>query len=169
VNANYLLVLVALCACQSKSASPAPNVSVSAIPTPSRPPSAADALDELDGRREVPLLPMMAHHQKQSMRDHLVVVQEVVAALGASDFVKVAESAKRIGYSETMGRMCQHMGAGAPGFTEQALAFHRTADSIVHAAAERDSAAVLTALSSTLAACTTCHASYKQKLVDTLP
>jgi DNA-binding MarR family transcriptional regulator len=39
------------------------------------------ALDRMDTRAPVPLLPMMANHQKQNMRDHLVAVQEIVAAL----------------------------------------------------------------------------------------
>lgn len=111
---------------------------------------------------------MMANHQKQNMRDHLVVVQELVAATAQRDFAKVALAAGRIGYSETMGRMCEHMGAGAAGFTEQALRFHHSADRIADAARREDSQAVLTALSETLGACTACHATYKQKLVDKL-
>jgi hypothetical protein len=131
--------------------------------------SSADELDRLDQRKPLPLLPMMANHQKENMRDHLVVVQEVVAAAAARDFAKVARAARRIGYSEAMGQMCEHMGAGAPGFTEQALAFHHSADRIVDAAKREDSAAVLSALGETLATCTGCHAAYKQKLVDRLP
>jgi hypothetical protein len=127
------------------------------------------ALEQLDSRKPVPLLPMMAHHQKQNMRDHLVVVQEIVAAAATQDFSRVASAAKRIGYSETMGQMCQHLGAGAPGFTEQALAFHRLADRIGEAANRNDATAVLTSLGETLAACTACHAAYKQKLVASLP
>ncbi len=37
-----------------------------------------------------------------------------------------------------MGAMCTHMGAGAPGFTEQALHFHHTADKIGDAARKHD-------------------------------
>ena len=50
--------------------------SVSAAPAVSG--DARAALDQLDRRARVPLLPMMAHHQKQNMRDHLLVVLEVV-------------------------------------------------------------------------------------------
>lgn len=144
---------------------------------PSPPPSAIaqashallmDELERLDQRTPLPLLPMMANHQKQSMREHLTVVQEVVSATATGDFVKVAQAAQRIGYSKAMGKMCEHMGAGAPGFTEQAIAFHHSADRIVDAAKREDSAAVLGALGETLTACTGCHASYKQKLVEKL-
>jgi len=131
--------------------------------------TASEALDELDRRRPVPLLPMMAQHQKENMREHLQAVQEVIAAAAVGDFDKSAEAAKRMGFSETMGRMCAHMGAGAPGFTEQALAFHHTADEIVAAASNRDSPALLSAVAKTLRACTNCHATFKQQVVASLP
>lgn len=131
--------------------------------------SPVEALDKLDQRRPVPLLPMMAHHQKESMREHLEAVQEVVAAAALNDFDKVAVAAKRMGFSEAMGRRCEHMGAAAPGFTEQALAFHHTADEIVSAATKQDGPGVLAALSKTLGVCTSCHATFKQQPVATLP
>lgn len=109
---------------------------------------------------------MMAQHQKENMRDHLVVVQEVVLALARDDFEAVAQAAARIGYSEKMEEMCSHMGAGAPGFTEQAVGFHRTADGIAAAAREKDRAKVLVELGATLETCTACHAAWKQELVD---
>jgi hypothetical protein len=58
------------------------------------------------------------------------------------------------------------MGAGAPGFTEKALNFHRTADKIGDAAKKHDSDAVMKALTDTLATCTSCHAMFKQQVVD---
>ena len=130
--------------------------------------NALEELDRLDQRKPLPLLPMMANHQKQSMREHLAAVQELVSASATRDFGKVAQAAQRMGYSETMAQMCEHMGAGAAGFTEQALAFHHSADKIVAAAQREDSPAVLSALSDTLATCTACHASYKQSVVAKL-
>lgn len=62
--------------------------------------------------------------------------------------------------------MCTHMGAGAPGFNEQALLFHHTADKIGDAARARDMKAVLSALSETMSTCTGCHATFKQSVVD---
>ena len=143
---------------------PAPPVPATALPAVAASP--ADALDRMDTRTPVPLLPMMASHQKQNMRDHLAAVQEIVAALATDDFAAVEQAAARIGYSEQMGQMCTHMGAGAPGFTDQALAFHHTADRIAAAARDRDRARVLTELGATLQACTTCHATWKQQIVD---
>ena len=123
-------------------------------------------LDALDGRTPVPMLAMMANHQKQNMRDHLLAVQEIAAGAASGDFPAVERSAARIGYSEPMGRMCTHMGAAAPGFTERALDFHHTADTISAAAREHDQTKVLQALGATLARCTGCHAVFKQNVVD---
>jgi hypothetical protein len=140
---------------------PAPNSTPAVAPT-----TAAESLDKMDTRRPLPLLPMMANHQKQNMRDHLLAVQEIVAALATDDFPAIAKAAGRIGYSEQMGQMCTHMGAGAPGFTEQALAFHHTADGITAAAKARDRARVLAEFGATLQTCTACHALWKQQVVD---
>ena len=176
VLAVFSVVLVAGC---SREPPPAPTVTAPAGASQSAPAGApqsapasapqsasARALDQMDARTPVPLLPMMAHHQKQNMRDHLVAVQEIVAALATDDFAGVERAAGRIGYSEQMGQMCTHMGAGAPGFAEQALEFHHAADRIAEAAHDRDRPRVLTELGTTLQACTACHARWKQQVVD---
>ena len=168
------LILAAACvaalgACQRpKAPNPGPSAAATSTPAGSSTGIAApqQALDRLDGRVAVPLLPMMANHQKENMRDHLLAVQEIVLAAGNDDFAGVERAAGRIGYSEQMGRMCTHMGAAAPGFTEQALDFHHTADTIAAAARQRDRAAVLRALGATLRTCTGCHAAFKQRVVD---
>jgi hypothetical protein len=128
--------------------------------------SPSEQLDRLDARTPLPLLPAMANHQKQSMREHLEAVQAIVAAISSSDFDAARRAASRIGLSEQMGQMCSHMGAAAPGFTERAIEFHQTADRITAAAQARDGAALLTAFSATLQTCTSCHAAWKQQVVD---
>ncbi|NUP11866.1 MAG: cytochrome c [Polyangiaceae bacterium] len=127
---------------------------------------AVAALDRMDARTPVPLLPMMANHQKENMRDHLFAVQEIIAALATDDFAAIERTAGRIGFSESMGKTCTHMGAGAPGFTEQAIGFHRAADRIAAAAREGDRTGVLTELNTTLKSCVSCHAAWKQQVVD---
>jgi len=128
--------------------------------------TAADDLAALDTRKPVPLQPMMAWHQKQNMMDHLVVIQEVTAALAVDDWQGVAQAAKRIASSAQMQQTCEHMGAGADGFTDLALDFHRRADAIGVAAKQQDAKAVLQATSTTLQACTQCHATYRQEVVS---
>jgi hypothetical protein len=127
---------------------------------------AQQALDAMDTRAPVPLIPRMAHHQKQNMRDHLVAVQEIVTAMATDDFAAIERAAGRIGFSEQMGQMCTHMGAGAPGFTDLALGFHHSADAIAAAARQGDRVAVTRALGSTLQTCTGCHAAFRQSVVD---
>jgi hypothetical protein len=123
-------------------------------------------LDALDSRKPVSLIPMMAHHQKQNMREHLLAVQEIVTGLAVDDFAAAEKAAVRIASSEQMAQMCTHMGAGAPGFTDQALAFHKTADGVLAAAKAKDKRAALQALGATLATCTACHDAWKQEIVD---
>ncbi len=155
-------LLFAAVACRAKT-EPAPAPSAAAATSAHAPPAAHDSLDQ---RTPLPLLPMMAHHQKQNMRDHLEAVQQITAAVARSDFEAVATAVKRIGYSEQMGRMCEHLGSAPPGSTELALEFHHQAATIATAAHSRDPAAVSAALAETLSTCTTCHARFKQQIVD---
>jgi hypothetical protein len=158
------LIALLLAGC---SAEPPLERPVAARAAPAATPSdVRDALDALDGRAPVPLLPHMAHHQKQNMRDHLVAVQEIAGALAAGDYPAVERAAGRIGYSDAMGQMCTHMGAGAPGFADRAVEFHRTADGIARAARAGSTEDVLRALDATLRTCTSCHATWKQHVVD---
>lgn len=157
-------ILVAAHGACSREPQPAPVTTASV--TAAEPMSAVAALDQMDPRMPVPLLPAMAHHQKQNMRDHLVVVQEIVLALASDDFAAAERAASRIASSDAMGQTCSHMGAGAPGFTSAALHFHLTADRIGDAARARDRTGVLDALGSTLQTCTSCHAAWKQQIVD---
>lgn len=158
--------LLGLAACKvGTPQKPAPT-GKAAADEPARVCAAHASLDGMDTRVPVPLLPMMANHQKQNMRDHLLAVQEIVLAAGREDFAGIQSAVKRIGFSPQMGQMCSHMGAGAKGFTEQALAFHHTADSIGAAARQHDRGAVMKALGATLQACTGCHETFRQRVVD---
>ncbi|MGO9329197.1 MAG: hypothetical protein ACLQJ0_13900 [Steroidobacteraceae bacterium] len=124
------------------------------------------ASEPIENRRPLPLLQMMADHQKQMMRDHLGAVQEIVTALAADDFEAVERAAGRLGYSDEIGRICTRFGAASPAFADQALSFHHTADGIAVAARERSHQHVLDELSTTLQACKACHAAWKQQVVD---
>lgn len=130
------------------------------------PARAQESAVSVDTRRPVPLTKMMALHQKQNMRDHLLAIQEIVGALAARDFAAAAKSAARIGSSPQAEQMCAHMGAGAPGFTEKGMLFHHTADRIIEAAERRDLDASLVAVSETLATCDSCHREFRQEITD---
>lgn len=135
-------------------------------PPASGPADPVEALNRLDPRRPVPLLPAMAWHQKQSMQQHLVAVEAITHALSHEDWDGVAAAARTIGTSPDMQRTCRRMGAGAEGFTDLALEFHQRADAVAEAATTRDAAAVLRATSVMLRTCTACHATYRQDVVD---
>jgi cytochrome c556 len=164
--------MTAIVVCVSASVAGAGYLNVSTVmadnPFSSAPPHMAHGAsnDGLDTRTPLPLTAMMAEHQKQNMRDHLAAVQEIVAALAADDMSAVEKAARRIGYSDGMVQMCQHMGAGAPGFADLALTFHRTADTIADAAQHGDRKAATAALAATLSTCVGCHAAYRQQVVD---
>lgn len=109
-----------------------------------------EQLNDLDPRRPVPLQPMMAWHQKQNMMEHLVAIQRIADGLAREDWEAVAQASALIESSPQMQQMCQHMGAGADGFTELALEFHRRADRIGVAARAQDARGTLQATSHTL-------------------
>ncbi len=130
--------------------------------------SPATELATLDARVPVPLQPMMAWHQKQNMMQHLVAIQQLTAGLAHKDWEAVAVASKSLGSTPQMKQMCQHMGAGAEGFTEAALDFHQRADAISEAASRRSVSEVLHTTAVTLQACTSCHAVYRQEVVDSV-
>jgi hypothetical protein len=158
---------IALGACRDSAADPAghPPAGTSGAHTVPAKPTSTPASGSVDSRIPVPLTAMMAMHQKRDMRDHLRVVQEIMAALGGDDFNAVASSAARIGWSEQQAAKCKHMGAGAPGFAAMGERFHRTADQIGVAARHRDRPGVVHALNDTLQMCVGCHESYRQDIV----
>lgn len=135
-------------------------------PAPEPVPSPYEQLAAMDTRAPVPLQPMMAHHQKQNMMEHLEAIQQIVDGAAREDWAQVKSAAALIETSPQMSQMCTHMGAGAPGFTELALSFHKAADTIAPAAEAADVGAVLSATSATLVVCTQCHATYRQEVVS---
>lgn len=153
-----LLLLVGASACEPAS------------PTPDASPAAAEGphaeLAAMDPRAPVPLQPMMAWHQKQNMMEHLVAIQRITDGLARQDWEGIAAAAALIESSPAMQQQCEHMGAGADGFTERALDFHSRADAIAPAARAQDAQGVLRATAATLEACTGCHVAYRQEVVD---
>lgn len=164
--ATGLFLLVTACGLGVDGAPTSEPTSTATDASPSDTCAPYEALAELDSRKGVPLQPRMAWHQKQNMMDHLVVIHEVIDGVAREDWEAVARSSSRIESSPQMAQTCEHMGAGADGFTEMALDFHRRADGIGVAARTGDKSAVLAAVSRTLAACTACHATYRQDVVD---
>lgn len=102
-----------------------------------------------------------------NMRDHLLALQELQAALSASRFDQAAEIAeKRLGMSS----MPRH-GASAvaghmpPGMQEMGSQMHRSASrfsaAATDAAVSNDMRSALAALAQLTATCVACHAAYR--------
>jgi hypothetical protein len=129
--------------------------------------ASAQAADE----RELVKMPaMMQEHMLTSMRDHLDVLNEVLADVAAERFTeagRVAES--RLGTSSFGQHGAAHMAPFMPkGMQEAGTALHRAASRFALVAEEADldrsykgMAKLTGALSEMTAACTACHAGYR--------
>ena len=168
-GATISVCILCIAACEKPPAPSAPAATTAAAApaeTIDCPTQAIDDLYAMDTRKPVPPQPMMAWHQKQNMMDHLVAIQGITDGLARQDWEAIAANSAKIEPSPQMEQMCQHMGAGAEGFTELALSFHQTAKSIGEAARAKDANGVLTATSQTLQVCTSCHATFRQDVVS---
>ena len=83
--------------------------------------SPIEELNSLDPRAPVPLQPMMAWLQKQNMQEHLVAIQRITEALSRDDWKAVSAATSMLALSPQMEMQCEHMGAGADGFTKAQL------------------------------------------------
>ncbi|MDO9182248.1 MAG: hypothetical protein Q7U04_07555 [Bacteriovorax sp.] len=119
-----------------------------------------------DTRKPLPLTAMMAEHQKQNMRGHLEAIRDLTEAFISKNFKQIEDAGKRLGTSPEMNMMCDHMGRGAPGFTEMALRMHSEADKITDAGQKKNLKAAMVATNRTLQHCTACHAVYKQEIIS---
>jgi len=120
----------------------------------------------VDTRKPLPLTAMMAEHQKQNMRGHLEAIRDLTEAFISKNFKQIEEAGKKLGTSPQMAMMCDHMGRGAPGFTEMALRMHSEADKITEAGQKKNLKAAMIAANRTLQSCTACHAIYKQEVLS---
>lgn len=118
-----------------------------------------------DARKPVPLNATMAQHQLQNMREHLIAVQEIIAAMSERNFAGMKKAAQKLSSSPQMNMMCEHMGQGAPGYTEMGLALHKAADQLLVHADNKNYDAFVKQLNVTVKTCTSCHAQFKQQII----
>jgi len=171
---HLMWILVLLVACESKPPSDSANtvepksevVAQEVAATEGKCDGPMEELYAMDPRKPVPLQPMMAWHQKQNMMEHLVAIQLINKGVAEEDWEGVLKAVDLIGSSPQMAKMCEHMGAGAEGFTPLALEFHARADTIREPAQKKDILGTIRATASTLETCTSCHAAYRQDVVD---
>jgi cytochrome c556 len=120
------------------------------------------AADE-DTRIKVDLPAMMKTHMLHSMRDHLLAVHEIQAALAKGEFDKASDIAeKRIGMSSLDSHQAAHMAPFMPeGMQAIGTEMHHAASRFAMTASEGDLARSLAALSRVTEQCVACHMTYR--------
>jgi cytochrome c556 len=116
-----------------------------------------------DTRIKVDLPAMMKTHMLHSMRDHLLAVQEIQAALATGAFDKASDIAeKRLGMSSLESHNAAHMAPFMPeGMQAIGTEMHHAASRFAMTASEGDLARSLAALSKVTEQCVACHMTYR--------
>jgi len=116
-----------------------------------------------DTRTKVDFPPMMQVHMLSNMRDHLVVINEILIYLSTDEMDKAADIAEnRLGMSAMKlhgaGQQAQFM---PDGMKKIGSNMHRAASRFSRKSEEGDPEAAYKALQEITAACVACHAAYK--------
>lgn len=120
-----------------------------------------------DSRQLVKMPPPMQEHMLTNMRDHLVALGEIQAALAKGDYAEAANvSEQRIGMSSLQGHGASHMAPLMPkGMQDIGTTMHRTASRFARTAQEaavtNDLPRALGVLAELTQQCTACHAGYR--------
>lgn len=120
-----------------------------------------------DARQLVQMPAPMQEHMLANMRDHLVAMGEIQAALAKGRFEQAADIAEsRIGMSSLDAHGASHMAPHMPKpMQEMGTAMHRAASrfgrSAQEASLENDVPKALAALAELTKTCTACHAAYR--------
>ena len=120
-----------------------------------------------DPRQLVEMPAPMQEHMLANMRDHLVAMGEIQAALAAGKFNEAADIAEqRIGMSSLQGHGASHMAPYMPKpMQDIGTTMHRTASrfarSTQEAAVTNDIPRALGALAELTRQCNACHAGYR--------
>lgn len=120
-----------------------------------------------DPRQRVEMPAPMQEHMLANMRDHLVALGEIQAALAAGKYGESADIAEqRIGMSSLQGHGASHMAPYMPkGMQDIGTAMHRSASRFARTAQEaavtNDTPRALGALADLTRQCNACHAGYR--------
>lgn len=120
-----------------------------------------------DTREPVTMPPMMQEHLRANMRDHLLAVSEIQAALAAGQYDRAADIAeRRLGMTSLEAHGARHMAGMMPaGMQAIGTTMHhaasRFAATVQEAAVTGDLPRALGALSEVTQQCVACHAGYR--------
>jgi hypothetical protein len=121
------------------------------------------ATADKDTRQFVQLPEMMQQHMMSNMRDHLVTLNEILAALADGALDKAADTAEhRLGMSSLESHGASHMAEFMPkGMRQAGTNMHKAASRFAMKAQEGDVLSAYDALSDVTAACVACHSAYR--------
>lgn len=116
-----------------------------------------------DARKKVTLPDPMREHMLANMRDHLVALNQIQAALAAGKLDQAADVAEtRIGMSSLGGHGAEHMAPYMPqSMQDIGTAMHHAASRFARSAHEGDLKKALIDLSGITQQCVACHAGYR--------
>jgi hypothetical protein len=116
-----------------------------------------------DEREWVDLPEPMRQHMLANMRDHLVVVHQLIALLAQQDWQRAGELAEsRLGMSSLDDHGARHMAGHMPeGMRQAGTRMHRAASQFALRVEEGETSAAYAALAEVTAACVSCHAAYR--------
>jgi hypothetical protein len=121
------------------------------------------SMAEDDTRQLVQLPEIMQQHMMSNMRDHLVVINELLINLANDELDKAARTAEyRLGMSSLESHGASHMAGFMPeGMRQAGTDMHRAASRFALKAQEGDVLPAYTALSGITSACVACHSGYR--------
>lgn len=118
---------------------------------------------EQDVRQKIKLPQMMQQHMLGNMRDHLLAIHEIQAALAQNELGKAADIAEqRIGMSSLTSHNAAHMASYMPkAMQDIGTEMHHAASRFAITVKEGDMLKSLDDLSRVTQQCVACHTSYK--------
>ncbi len=121
--------------------------------------------EKKDPRQLVEFPPMMQTHLLGNMRDHLVVINQILLFLANDELDKAADIAEdRLGMSSLDSHHASHMTKFMPeGMRNAGTSMHKAASRFALVAEEGDVLLAYKALSEITTACVACHVGYKVK------
>lgn len=124
---------------------------------------AMPASAEQDERRQIKMPQMMRQHMLGNMRDHMLAIHEIQAALAKNNADQAADIAEqRIGMSSLASHNAAHMAAYMPQTMQDiGTEMHHAASRFAISAKEGDVLKSLQDLSRITQQCVACHAAYR--------
>lgn len=121
------------------------------------------AIADGDPRELVQLPEMMQQHMMSNMRDHLVVINEILVYMANGELEKAAEVAEsRLGMSSLESHGASHMAKFMPeGMRQAGTRMHRAASRFSLKAQEGEVLPAYNALAEVTSACVGCHSGYR--------